>query len=99
MNKVWEAEGTFVEYALQADCTEDNRIHYGFFSDNDNHEMAINKAATDVVNTPSVPQWTLSRIVRDEDPELHDAQDEVGEFHLVEVAKFDRAVGIIYTDL
>jgi hypothetical protein len=67
--------------------------------DDDGQETAIGAAATEVINTPSIQNWTLSRIERAENPELHDAADDVGKFHLVEVAKFDRAVGIIYTDL
>ncbi len=89
----------FIEYVLQADKPDGKEIRYGFMTEDDDHEAAIGAAATDVVNNPSIQNWTLGRIVRNTNPELHDAVDVVGGFHLVEVAKFDRAIGIIYTDL
>ena len=92
----------FIEYVLQEDKPDGKEIRYGFMTedeDHEDHERAIGAAATDVINNPSISNWTLSRIVRNTNPELHDAVDEVGGFHLVEVAKFDRAIGIIYTDL
>ncbi len=89
----------FVEYILQEDTPDGKEVGYGFMTEDDDHEKAIGAAATDVINNPSIPNWTLSRIVRSVNPELHDAVDAVGEFHLAEVAKFDRAIGIIYTDL
>lgn len=89
----------YIEYVLQEDKPDGKEILYGFMTEGDDHDSAIGAAATDVVDNPSIPNWTLSRIVRSMNPELHDSMDAVGEFHLVEVAKFDRAVGIIYTEL
>ena len=89
----------FAEYILQEDRPEGKEIRYGFMTDDDDHDDAIGAAATDVVNNPLIQNWTLSRVVRCANPELHNMRDAVGGFHLVEVAKFDRAVGIIYTDL
>ena len=56
-------------------------------------------AAADVVCNAITQHWTLSRLERWENPELHDFVDADGEFHFVEVAKFDKAIGIIHTDL
>lgn len=89
------------EYHLEAEDSPDTgmRLERRGDSNAETDEQAI-EAAADVVCKAKTPQhWTLSRLERWENPELHDLVDADGEFHFVEVAKFDKAIGIIHTDL
>ena len=87
------------EYHLEADGSPDSGMRLECRVEDDNpHEEAIN-AAADVVCRESFQNWTLSLVERWENPQLHDCVDADGEFHFVEVAKFDKAIGIIPTDL
>ena len=89
------------EYHMEADNAPDSgmRIECRGDTKEETNEQAISLAADVVCKDKTSQYWTLSLVERWENPELDDCVDANGEFHFVEIAKFDKAIGIIRTEL